>query len=87
MKRVWPHHVHHPFVPPQRDDLSRMYRLFLRVPSGPDQGLEPVAGIFQKHVEEEGLKLVKEVSEAAQARREKDAGTYMVACFVVSCAC
>lgn len=66
----------------QRDDLARMYRLFSRVPSAPDQGLEPVAAIFEKHVEEQGLKLVKEVTEAAQARRDKDAGTLAVAAVV-----
>lgn len=38
------------------------------------QGLEPVAEIFCKHVEEEGMKLVKEVTEAVESKKEKDAG-------------
>ena len=36
--------------PPQKTDLSRMYRLFNRLP----RGLEPMADIFRRHVEEEG---------------------------------
>ena len=35
---------------PQKTDLSRMYRLFNRLP----RGLEPMADIFRRHVEEEG---------------------------------
>ena len=35
---------------PQKGDLARMYRLFNRLP----KGLEPMADIFRKHVEEEG---------------------------------
>lgn len=35
---------------PQKSDLARMYRMFNRLP----KGLEPMADIFCKHVEEEG---------------------------------
>ena len=53
----------------QKNDLARMYRLFQRIP----KGLEPVAESFKKHVESEGMKLVKEATEAATAKKEKDA--------------
>lgn len=53
----------------QTDDLARMYRLFMRIP----KGLEPIAEIFKDHVESEGNKLVKEVTEAVEAKKEKDA--------------
>ena len=43
-----------------------MYRLFSRIP----KGLEPVAEAFRKHVEAEGLALIKEVTEAASAKKE-----------------
>ena len=51
----------------QTDDLARMHRLFNRIP----KGLEPVAEMFKKHVEGEGMALVKEVTEAAQSKKEK----------------
>ena len=54
----------------QKTDLARMYRLFQRIP----KGLEPVAESFRKHVESEGMKLVKEATEAATAKKDKDAG-------------
>ena len=54
----------------QKADLARMYRLFSRIP----KGLEPVAAIFKKHVEGEGTKLVAQVTEALNTRKEKDAG-------------
>lgn len=47
-----------------------MYRLFLRIV----KGLDPVADVFKRHVEGEGMKLVREVTEAAAAKKEKDAG-------------
>ena len=47
-----------------------MYRLFQRIP----RGLDPVAEIFRRHVESEGMKLVKEVTDAMQSKKEKDAG-------------
>lgn len=54
----------------QKDDLARLYRLFQRVP----KGLDPVAETFKRHVEAEGMKLVKEATEAMEARKDKDAG-------------
>ncbi len=59
-----------PRARPQKDDLARMYRLFLRIV----KGLDPVADVFKKHVEGEGMKLVREVTEAADAKKEKDVG-------------
>ena len=47
-----------------------MFRLFSRTP----KGLEPVADAFRRHVEGEGMKLLKEASAAATAKKEKDAG-------------
>ena len=54
----------------QKADLARMYRLFNRV----EKGLEPVALMFKKHVEAQGLALVKQVSDAMDAKKAKDAG-------------
>lgn len=51
----------------QTDDLARMYRLFHRIP----KGLEPVAEIFKQHVEAEGNKLVKEVSEDVESKKQE----------------
>ena len=48
-----------------------MYRLFNRV----DKGLVPVADTFKKHVEAQGTALVKEVTDAMEAKKTKDAGT------------
>lgn len=47
-----------------------MYRLFSRVANG----LTPVAEVFRAHVESQGSKLVKEVTEAMESKKEKDAG-------------
>ena len=47
-----------------------MYRLFQRI----TKGLDPVADVFKRHVEGEGMKLVREVTEAAAAKKEKDVG-------------
>ncbi len=47
------------------DDLARMFRLFGRV----QNGLMPVAAIFKKHVEKEGVALVKQVEEALAAKK------------------
>lgn len=54
-----------------------MYRLFSRI----NGGLTPVAESFKKHVESEGSRLVKEVTEAAaRAEREKkEAGRHRMA--------
>ena len=41
-----------------------MYRLFSRIP----KGLEPVADAFKRHVEADGMALVKEATEAAAAK-------------------
>ncbi|KAG2422447.1 hypothetical protein HXX76_016017 [Chlamydomonas incerta] len=51
------------------EDLARMYRLFQRIP----KGLDPVADIFKEHVDSEGMKLVKEVTEAVELAKEKQA--------------
>ncbi|KAG2490035.1 hypothetical protein HYH03_011500 [Edaphochlamys debaryana] len=51
------------------EDLARMYRLFQRIP----KGLDPVADIFKEHVDNEGMKLVKEVTEAVELAKEKQA--------------
>ncbi|GIL82204.1 hypothetical protein Vretifemale_11128 [Volvox reticuliferus] len=53
------------------DDLARMYRLFQRIP----KGLDPVAEIFKEHVDSEGMKLVKEVTEAVELAKEKQGRT------------
>lgn len=50
----------------QEEDLGRMYRLFSRIP----KGLDPVADAFKRHVESEGMKLVKEVTETASQKKE-----------------
>eukprot|EP01018_Ginkgo_biloba_P011463 Gb_23722 [translate_table: standard] len=47
------------------DDLSRMYRLFCRIP----KGLEPVAQIFKQHVTDEGTTLVKQAEDAASNKK------------------
>ena len=46
------------------EDLSRMCRVFSRVPDG----LVPIANIFRKHIEDEGNALVAEVTGAAEAK-------------------
>ena len=53
----------------QKEDLARMFRLFSRIP----KGLDPVAEAFKKHVESEGSRLVKEVTEAANQKKEAGA--------------
>eukprot|EP00897_Mesotaenium_endlicherianum_P010757 jgi/Mesen1/970/ME000012S00535 len=47
------------------EDLSRMYRLFCRVP----KGLEPVATVFRQHVTDEGTALVKQAEDAASNKK------------------
>lgn len=47
-----------------------MFRLFSRV----HKGLDPVANIFKKHVEGEGTKLVLQVTEALNSKKDKDSG-------------
>ncbi|KAL3517467.1 hypothetical protein ACH5RR_020056 [Cinchona calisaya] len=46
------------------DDLSRMYRLFHKVP----KGLDPVANMFKQHVADEGRVLVQQAEDAANKR-------------------
>ncbi|XP_024398790.1 cullin-1 [Physcomitrium patens] len=53
------------------EDLSRMYRLFLRIP----KGLEPVAAIFKLHVTEEGTALVKQAEDAAGNKKAEKKDT------------
>ncbi|GFZ13719.1 cullin 1 [Actinidia rufa] len=43
------------------EDLSRMYRLFHKIP----KGLEPIANIFKQHVTAEGTALVQQAEDAA----------------------
>jgi alkylhydroperoxidase family enzyme len=52
-----------------------MYRLFSRIP----KGLEPVADAFKKHVEADGMALVKEATEAATAKAAAGSLTTAVA--------
>lgn len=52
----------------KRDDLARMYRLFGRIP----KGLDPIAYLFRRHIEAEGMKLVQDAVLAVEARREKE---------------
>eukprot|EP00967_Tisochrysis_lutea_P059948 scaffold76476_cov22-Tisochrysis_lutea.AAC.4 len=59
-----------PCLPMQTEDLARMYRLFHRIP----KGLEPVAEIFKQHVDSEGSKLVKEVSEDVESKKQEGEG-------------
>ncbi|XP_031121416.1 cullin-1-like [Ipomoea triloba] len=46
-------------------DLSRMYRLFSKIP----RGLEPVANTFKQHVTAEGMTLVKQAEDAASHKK------------------
>ncbi|XP_027117083.1 cullin-1 [Coffea arabica] len=52
------------------DDLSRMYRLFHKVP----KGLDPVANVFKQHVTDEGMVLVQQAEDAASNRAETVGG-------------
>ncbi|KAK9146662.1 hypothetical protein Sjap_006565 [Stephania japonica] len=47
------------------EDLSRMYRLFSRIP----RGLDPVSNIFKQHVTAEGTALVKQAEDAASNKK------------------
>ncbi|KAK2632685.1 hypothetical protein EUGRSUZ_L01225 [Eucalyptus grandis] len=49
------------------EDLSRMFRLFSKIP----KGLDPVANIFQQHVTATGTVLVKQVEDAAGSKANK----------------
>ncbi|KAK8547867.1 hypothetical protein V6N13_116092 [Hibiscus sabdariffa] len=47
------------------DDLSRMFRLFSKVP----RGLDPISSIFKQHVTAEGTALVKQAEDAASMKK------------------
>ncbi|KAL6517150.1 Cullin-1 [Orobanche minor] len=47
------------------EDLSRMYRLFSKVP----RGLDPVANVFKQHVTGEGTTLVNQAEDAASNKK------------------
>ncbi|THG14346.1 hypothetical protein TEA_018900 [Camellia sinensis var. sinensis] len=47
------------------EDLSRMYRLFSKIPGG----LDPVSSIFKQHVTAEGTALVKQAEDAASNKK------------------
>ncbi|KAL8239057.1 hypothetical protein R6Q59_015624 [Mikania micrantha] len=47
------------------DDLSRMYRLFSKIP----RGLDPVSSMFKQHVTAEGITLVKQAEDAASNKK------------------
>ncbi|XP_028081781.1 uncharacterized protein LOC114283153 [Camellia sinensis] len=47
------------------EDLSRMYRLFSKIP----RGLDPVSSIFKQHVTAEGTALVKQAEDAASNKK------------------
>lgn len=54
------------------------------------KGLDPISDCFREHVESEGMKLVKQVAEAAEAKKEKDAGVrcyYTLLLLHTLCAC
>ncbi|RYR76359.1 hypothetical protein Ahy_A01g000947 isoform F [Arachis hypogaea] len=48
------------------EDLSRMFRLFSKVP----EGLDAVSSIFKQHVFTEGMVLVKQAEDAASTKRQ-----------------
>lgn len=50
------------------DDLSRLYRLFLRVP----QGLDPIGVIFRQHITDEGMDVLKLADQAAQEKNKEN---------------
>ncbi|XP_044498351.1 cullin-1 [Mangifera indica] len=47
------------------EDLSRMFRLFSKIP----RGLDPVSNIFKQHVTAEGTALVKQAEDAASNKK------------------
>ncbi|KAL5541814.1 hypothetical protein UlMin_009524 [Ulmus minor] len=47
------------------EDLSRMFRLFSKIP----RGLDPVSNIFKQHVTAEGMTLVKQAEDAASTEK------------------
>ena len=55
----------------KKEDLGRMYRLFSRIP----KGKVPMAKMLSKHIESEGMALVKECNERAQAAKSEKANS------------
>ncbi|PSS06239.1 Cullin-1 like [Actinidia chinensis var. chinensis] len=53
------------------EDLSRMYRLFCKIP----KGLDPVANIFKQHVTAEGTALVQQAEDTASNKAEHTGGS------------
>lgn len=47
------------------DDLSRMYRLYHKIP----KGLDPVANVFKQHITDEGIALVQLAEESASNQK------------------
>nr|AHF49537.1 cullin 1-like protein P [Petunia integrifolia subsp. inflata] len=54
------------------EDLSRMYRLFHKIP----KGLELVAEMFKQHVAAEGMVLVEQAADAANNKAENSGGSH-----------
>ncbi|XP_076950361.1 cullin-1-like [Bidens hawaiensis] len=52
------------------DDLTRMFRLFSKIP----KGLDPVANMFKQHVTAEGMSLVQQAEDAASNKAENVGG-------------
>ncbi|XP_071719035.1 cullin-1-like [Rutidosis leptorrhynchoides] len=52
------------------DDLTRMYRLFSKIP----KGLDPVSNMFKQHVTAEGMTLVQQAEDAASSKTENVGG-------------
>ncbi|KAI4349627.1 hypothetical protein L6164_010192 [Bauhinia variegata] len=52
------------------EDLSRMYRLYHKIP----KGLDPIANIFKQHVTAEGTALVQQAEEAANNQTSSGSG-------------
>ncbi|RAL39099.1 hypothetical protein DM860_011585 [Cuscuta australis] len=59
-------------------DLSRMYRLFLKIP----KGLDLVANMFKQHVTTEGMMLVQQAEDAAHSKAESATGSSQEQVFV-----
>ncbi|CAH9098751.1 unnamed protein product [Cuscuta epithymum] len=60
------------------EDLSRMYRLFLKI----TKGLDLVANMFKQHVTAEGMVLVQQAEDAANSKAESTAGSSQEQIFV-----
>ncbi|GJY78842.1 reverse transcriptase domain-containing protein [Tanacetum coccineum] len=58
------------------DDLTRMYKLFSKIPEG--LGLDPVAKMFTQHVTAEGLTLVQQADDDASNKALREA--FLVFC-------